>query len=62
MVFLTMGTRQSIGLFLKPVTAALGADLLVKGAYTHNRLRQIIFGGGTQHVLKYAAIPVLMAH
>ena len=26
MVFLTMGTRQSIGLFLKPVTADLGAD------------------------------------
>lgn len=26
MVFLTMGTRQSIGLFLKPVTADLGTD------------------------------------
>ena len=26
MVFLTMGTRQSIGLFLKPVTDDLGAD------------------------------------
>ena len=26
MVFLTMGTRQSIGLFLKPVTNDLGSD------------------------------------
>jgi len=26
MVFLTIGIRQSIGLFLKPVTADLGAD------------------------------------
>ena len=26
MVFFTMGTRQSIGLFLKPVTADLGTN------------------------------------
>ena len=41
---------------------ASGADLLVKGAYTHSRLRQIIFGGTTRHVLNEARIPILIAH
>jgi nucleotide-binding universal stress UspA family protein len=40
----------------------LGADLLVKGAFTRSRLRQIIFGGTTEHILKHAPLPVLMAH
>jgi nucleotide-binding universal stress UspA family protein len=53
---------RTVGDAILEEAAALGADLLVKGAYTRNRLRQIIFGGATQHVLRYAAIPVLMAH
>lgn len=53
---------RTIGDAILEEAAALGADLLVKGAYTRNRLRQIIFGGATQHVLRYAAIPLLMAH
>src|SRR4051794_39013431 len=40
----------------------LGADLLVKGAYTQSRIRQLIFGGPTQHILEHADLPVLMAH
>jgi nucleotide-binding universal stress UspA family protein len=39
-----------------------GCDLLVKGAYTQSRLRQMIFGGATSHILANAALPVLMAH
>ena len=41
---------------------SLGCDLLVKGAYTQSRLRQMIFGGATQHVLAKATLPVLLAH
>lgn len=41
---------------------AQGADLLIKGAYTHSRLRQMIFGGATNHILSYTELPVLMAH
>ena len=41
---------------------ALGCDLLVKGAYTQNRIRQMIFGGATRHILENATLPVLMAH
>ena len=39
-----------------------GCDLLVKGAFTRNRLRQMIFGGATSHVLEHAELPLLMAH
>ncbi|MBT3334510.1 MAG: universal stress protein [Rhodospirillaceae bacterium] len=39
-----------------------GADLMVMGAYTHNRIRQFIFGGATLEALLDATIPVLMAH
>lgn len=42
--------------------AAAGADLLVMGAYTHSRLRQLILGGVTRHVLAHAGIPVLLSH
>jgi nucleotide-binding universal stress UspA family protein len=37
-------------------------DLLIKGAYTQSRLRQMIFGGATRHILADASLPVLMAH
>jgi nucleotide-binding universal stress UspA family protein len=39
---------------------ALGGDLLIKGAYTQSRLRQMFFGGATNHVMNYAEVPVLM--
>jgi nucleotide-binding universal stress UspA family protein len=41
---------------------AIGADLMVKGAYTQSRLRQMIFGGATRQIINESVIPVLMAH
>jgi nucleotide-binding universal stress UspA family protein len=46
--------------FVKEAMAA-GADLLLKGAYTQSRIRQMIFGGGTRHIIMESKIPVLMA-
>jgi nucleotide-binding universal stress UspA family protein len=40
----------------------LGCDLVIKGAYTQSRLRQMIFGGTTQYILTHATLPVLLAH
>lgn len=54
--------KGAIGENLLNQASALGADLLVMGAFTHSRLRQIIFGGITRHVLENAKIPVLLAH
>jgi nucleotide-binding universal stress UspA family protein len=39
-----------------------GTDLIVMGAYTHSRLRQLIMGGVTRHVLHNANLPVLLCH
>jgi len=39
-----------------------GAGLLIMGAYTHSRLREMVLGGVTEHMLKKADIPVLMVH
>lgn len=38
------------------------ADVLVMGGYSHSRVREVIFGGFTRHVLTGANLPVLMAH
>lgn len=40
----------------------LGADLILKGAFTHSRLRQMIFGGATSHIMDTSRLPVLLAH
>lgn len=37
-------------------------DLIVMGGYSHSRLRQLVLGGVTRHMLKHAAVPMLMAH
>jgi nucleotide-binding universal stress UspA family protein len=38
------------------------ADLLVMGGYGHSRIREMIFGGFTRHVLEHCPIPVLLFH
>ena len=53
--------RQAGEVFLAEATAA-ECDLLVKGAYTQSRLRQMIFGGATRHIIMEATMPVILAH
>ena len=53
---------RSAGEIILDHCASLGCDLLVKCAYTQSRLRQMIFGGATRHILANATLPVLMAH
>ena len=38
------------------------ATLIVMGAYSHGRLRQLVLGGVTSHMIDAADLPVLMAH
>ena len=47
------------GEILLAQAAAHGADLLVMGTYGHARLRELVFGGATRHVLRAATLPVL---
>jgi nucleotide-binding universal stress UspA family protein len=50
----------SVGAGLLAAANDFGCDLLSMGAYSHSRLRQLILGGVTRHVLENAAIPVMM--
>jgi len=53
---------EDVGKTLLTHCDEIGADLLVMGAYTHSRLRQLILGGVTRYVLDHAGIPVLLSH
>ncbi len=53
---------QSIGQTLLAECIDADVNLLVMGAYAHSRVRQLILGGLTRHVLEHAALPLFMAH
>jgi nucleotide-binding universal stress UspA family protein len=40
----------------------LGADLVVSGAYSHSRMRELVFGGFTRALLTACDLPVLLLH
>ena len=42
--------------------ANAGTSLLVMGGYSHSRLREVVFGGFTRHIMTGTDLPVLMAH
>ncbi len=50
----------SVGAGLLAAATAFGCDLLSMGAYSHSRLRQLILGGVTRHVLEHSTLPVMM--
>ena len=54
--------QRTVGETVLAEAAALGAGLVIKGAYTQSRLRQMIFGGSTRHIIGQATLPVFMAH
>ncbi len=55
-------TKAEIGPSLLEEADAMKADLLVMGAWGRSRLRELVLGGATRHVLEHARIPVLLAH
>ncbi len=52
---------MNVGALLLSRAADDGADLLVMGAYGRSRLRELIMGGVTRHLLSHMTIPVLMS-
>lgn len=53
--------RPPVDVMLEAAGAS-GDTLLVMGGYSHSRWREMVFGGFTQHILRGADLPVLMAH
>ncbi len=51
------GRRTSIALL--EAAQAVGADLLVMGAYTHSRFFDLVLGGVTRDLLADVSLPVL---
>jgi nucleotide-binding universal stress UspA family protein len=51
---------RDVGAGLLQAARDFGADLLTMGAYSHSRLRQLILGGVTRHVLENSDLPVMM--
>ena len=54
--------NRSAGQAIFDRAVALGSDLIVKGAYTQSRLRQMIFGGVTRHLILSSPLPVLFSY
>ena len=52
--------NRDVGAGMVAAAADFDADLLGVGAYSTSRLRQMILGGVTRHVLRCAGLPVLM--
>jgi nucleotide-binding universal stress UspA family protein len=51
---------REVGAGLLAAAREFRADLMTMGAYSHSRIRQLILGGVTRHVLEHATLPVLM--
>lgn len=58
----TVPMGKSAGETILQQVVETGSNLLFKGAFTNSRLRQMIFGGATRHIINHAQIPVIMAH
>ena len=57
-----LGLDIGVGDLLLSQAADLSIDLIVMGAYGHSRMREMVLGGVTRHMLQNMTVPVLMSH
>jgi nucleotide-binding universal stress UspA family protein len=53
---------SGVGQAILEVADQFSADLIIKGAFTHSRLRQLIFGGATSELINTSSVPILLSH
>jgi nucleotide-binding universal stress UspA family protein len=53
---------MEVGSMLLSRAADDDADLLVMGAYGRSRLRELVLGGATRHILAHMTLPVFLSH
>ncbi len=53
---------EAVGAALMQAARGAEADLLVMGGYGRSRLRELVLGGVTRHVLTHTELPILFAH
>ena len=56
------GDEKKIGDSILDFSQSVDADLIVKCAYTQSRLREIIFGGATRHLMLHSEIPIYLVN
>jgi nucleotide-binding universal stress UspA family protein len=54
--------RGDVGEALRAHATMTRADLVVMGAFAHNRFRQMVLGGVTRHMLEAPPVPTLMSY
>ncbi len=59
---ITTPNDGSIGATLITVANDVRADMMVIGAYSHSRWREMILGGVTRHIIENTNLPVFMSH
>jgi nucleotide-binding universal stress UspA family protein len=59
---LIQASEIEVGDVLLSRTAEEAGALVVMGAYGHSRLREMVLGGVTRHLLEHMTVPVLMSH
>ncbi|MEZ5777113.1 MAG: universal stress protein [Paracoccaceae bacterium] len=55
-------SSRKVGGELLRVSAELGADMMIMGAYGDSHERETVFGGNTQTIVDTAKLPVLLNH
>ncbi|MFO1061446.1 MAG: universal stress protein [Dongiaceae bacterium] len=53
---------RAAGAALLDAAGTAGAELVVMGAYGHSRVREMVLGGVTRHVLGEARLPLWLSH
>jgi len=61
-VHLLEGSHSEEGKILLEQAEALDSQMIVMGAYGHSRIRELMLGGTTRHVLEHTSLPVLFSH
>lgn len=55
-------TGGAIGEQILTIAATEKADMIVIGAYSHSRWREMILGGVTKHLVNHSNLPIFMSH
>lgn len=54
--------NKKVGRMLLEISASIGADAMIMGAYGDSHERETIFGGNTQYVVDHSMMPVILVH
>lgn len=61
-IVLLQKSEASIGSQILDATRDIGADMIMIGAYSHSRWREMILGGVTRHLVTHSDLPIFMSH